>query len=56
MEVDKPFAVQFVHDVHFGHNFFSWLLGDLQELGGIFRPSAFLFNLLHNTEFTPRGR
>lgn len=53
MEVDKPFAVQFVHDVHFRQHFLSGLLGYLQELGGVFRSRAFLFNFLHNAEFTP---
>ena len=54
MEVDKPFAVQFVHDMHFRHHFLSRLLSYLQELSGIFRPRAFLFNFLHNAKFTPR--
>ena len=53
MEVDKPFAVQFVHDMHFRHHLFSGLLGYLQELCSVFRPRAFLFNFLHNAKFTP---
>ena len=53
MEVDKPFAVQFVHDMHFRHHFFSGLLGYFQELCSVFRPRAFLFNFLHNAKFTP---
>lgn len=53
MEVDEPFAVQFVHDKHFSHNLFSRLLGYLQKLGGILSPRAFLFNFFHNAEFTP---
>ena len=53
MEVYKSFAVQFVHDMHFRHHFFSGLLGYFQELCGVFRPRAFLFNFLHNAKFTP---
>ena len=53
MEVDKPFAVQFVHDMHFRHHLFSWLLGYLQELCSVFSPRALLFNFLHNAKFTP---
>ena len=53
MQVDEPFTVQFVHDQHFRHNLFTRLFGDFQELGSVFYPGAFLFNLLDNAEFTP---
>ena len=53
VEVDKPFAVQFVHDMHFRQHLFSGLLRYLQEFSGVFRPRAFLFNFLLDAKFTP---
>ena len=53
MKIDEPFTVQFVHDQHLRHNFFSGLFSDLQKLGGIFVSSGLFFNLFHNAKFSP---